>query len=76
MKEVLRQHARYYRPTSFSPYFLLNLRVSKSIGKHVTLSFVANNLTDTEAYRTAAYTGGKIKLTPRTYVGLEAGMTF
>lgn len=76
LKDVLRQTARYYRLTSFAPYFLLNLRVSKSIGKHVTLSFVANNLTDAEAYRTAAYTGGKIKLNPGTYVGLEAGVTF
>lgn len=65
-----------YRTDSFGPYFLLNLRITKKIGSHVSLAFCANNLTVSRPKRYTNSTGQYTILNPGLYYGAEVDITF
>ena len=68
-------------PTSFQrdswgPYFLLNLRLTKEIGRHVTVAFCANNLTQSRPKRYTDSTQQYVVLNPDLYYGAEVTFRF
>lgn len=60
----------------YGPYFSANLSVTKEIGKHVSLSFFANNFTNSQMYVTSKATGVKVIFTPAFYYGLTCRLKF
>lgn len=54
----------------YDPYFSANLSLTKEIGKHVSLSFYANNFTFSRPYRASYATGVSAIFTPAFYYGL------
>ena len=58
---------------NFSPYFMLNAKVTKRF-RWIDLSIIVNNITASGAYRVLY--GSRIAQNPPTYVGLELGITF
>jgi outer membrane receptor protein involved in Fe transport len=54
----------------YSPYFSANFSVTKEIGKHVSISFFANNFTNARHYVTSRATGVSAIFTPNFYYGL------
>ena len=54
----------------YEPYFSANLSVTKEIGKHVSLSFFANNFTNSRKWVTSKATGVSAIFTPPFYYGL------
>lgn len=65
-----------FREDSFGPYFLLNLRVTKKIGKHVSVAFCANNLTRSNPKKLASSTQQYSLLNPELYYGAEVNIQF
>lgn len=65
-----------FQEDSFGPYFLLNLRVTKKIGKHVSVAFCANNLTRSNPKRLARSTQQYSLLNPDLYYGAEVNIQF
>lgn len=61
---------------SFKPYFLLNLRVSKQIGSYVSVSFCANNLTQSNPQRYLRSTRQYSVVNPDLYYGAEVTVLF
>ena len=54
----------------YDPYCSANLSVTKEIGKHVSLSFFANNFTNARAFVRSHATGVSAIFTPNFYYGL------
>ena len=54
----------------YDPYFSANLSLTKEIGKHVSLSFYANNFTFSRPYSVSYATGVSTIFTPAFYYGL------
>ncbi len=54
----------------YDPYVSANLSLTKEIGKHVSLSFFANNFTNARPYRKSWATGVSAIFTPAFYYGL------
>ena len=54
----------------YQPYFNANISVTKEIGRHVSLSFFANNFTNARTYVTSKATGVSAIFTPNFYYGL------
>ena len=54
----------------YDPYLSANLSLTKEIGKHVSLSFFANNFTNARPYRKSHATGVSAIFTPAFYYGL------
>lgn len=65
-----------FQEDSFGAYFLLNLRVTKKIGKHVSVAFCANNLTSSKPKRLARSTLQYSLLNPDLYYGAEVNIQF
>lgn len=65
-----------YLTDSFDPYFLLNLRVTKKIGRHVSVAFCANNLTASNPKRFTRSTQQHTILNPDLYYGAEVNILF
>lgn len=63
--------ATAHQTDSFGPYFLLNLRITKKIGSHVTVAFCANNFTASRPKRYTNSTGQYTILNPELYYGAE-----
>ena len=59
-----------FAPDGYNPYFSANLSVTKEIGKHVSLSFFANNFTNSRRFVTSRATGVSAIFTPNFYYGL------
>lgn len=57
--------------SSYRPYFLLNLRASKDIGRHVSLSFYANNIANMNPIRFNAANDLYIRTNPSAFFGAE-----
>ncbi|MCQ2136679.1 MAG: TonB-dependent receptor, partial [Bacteroidales bacterium] len=53
-----------------------NLSITKEIGKHISLSFFANNFTNSRAYVKSMATGVGAILTPSFYYGLTCRFKF
>jgi outer membrane receptor protein involved in Fe transport len=68
---ILRSGNMYtFAPDGYDPYFSANLSVTKEIGKHVSLSFFANNFTNSRRFVTSYATGVSAIFTPSFYYGL------
>ena len=60
----------------YDPYFSANLSITKEIGDHVSLSFYANNFTNSRRYVTSYATGVGAIFTPDFYYGLTCRLKF
>lgn len=69
-------NAYQYKQDGYDPYFAANLSVTKEIGDHVSLSFYANNFTNSRRAISAYATGVKVILTPQFYYGLTLRVKF
>jgi hypothetical protein len=65
-----------FQEDSFGPYFLLNLRITKEIGRHVSVAFCANNLTQSNPKRYRNSTQQYSILNPELYYGAEINIRF
>lgn len=63
-------------PDSWGPYFLLNLRVTKQIGRYVSVAFCANNITQSNPKRYTGSTQQYIIRNPDLYYGAEVAFQF
>lgn len=54
----------------YNPYFSANFSVTKEIGRHVSISFFANNFTNARQYVTSRATGVSAIFTPNFYYGI------
>ena len=60
----------------YGPYFSANLSITKEIGDHVSLSFFANNFTDSRIAVKSIATGVSAIFTPDFYYGLTCRLKF
>ena len=60
----------------YDPYFSANISITKEIGDHVSLSFFANNFTNSRRYVKSWATGVKNIFTPDFYYGLTCRLKF
>ena len=60
----------------YDPYFSANLSITKEIGDHVSLSFFANNFTNSRRYVKSYATGVSVIFTPAFYYGLTCRLKF
>ena len=60
-----------FLPNSSKPYGMLNIRVNKAFGEHITLAFFANNLADLRPTRYSASTRSYLQLNTQPFFGLE-----
>lgn len=65
-----------FQEDSFGPYFLLNLRLTKKIGRHFSVAFCANNLTRSNPKRYSRSTQQYSLLNPDLYYGAEVNIQF
>lgn len=65
-----------FQEDSYKPYFLLNLRVTKKMGKHVSVAFCANNLTRANPKRYSRSTRQYSLMNPDLYYGAEVNIQF
>lgn len=61
---------------SFGPYFLLNLRVTKQIGRYVSVAFCANNFTQSNPKKYSRSTQQYMIQNPGLYYGAEMTIRF
>ena len=61
---------------SYKPYFLLNLRVTKEIGRHVSVAFCANNLLQSNPKRYRRSIQKYAVVNPDLYYGAEISIRF
>ena len=59
-----------FAPDGYNPWFSANFSVTKEIGSHVSLSFFANNFTNSRRFVTSRATGVSAIFTPNFYYGL------
>ena len=60
----------------YGPYMSANLSITKEIGDHVSLSFFANNFTNSRPYVKSLATGVGAIFTPAFYYGLTCRLKF
>ncbi len=60
----------------YGPYMSANLSITKEIGNHVSLSFFANNFTNSRPYVKSLATGVGAIFTPAFYYGLTCRLKF
>lgn len=60
----------------YSPYFSANISITKEIGDHVSMSFFANNFTNSRKYVVSKATGISAIFTPAFYYGLTCKLKF
>lgn len=65
-----------FNESSIDPYFMLNLRLTKEIGKITTFSFYANNFTNSRPRRKDSSTEMYTKLNTDIYFGAELSFKF
>ena len=65
-----------YNPDGYDPYFSANLSITKEIGDHASISFYANNFTNSRRHVASYATGTKVILTPGFYYGLTLRLKF
>lgn len=69
-------NARTFAADGYDPYFSANLSLTKEIGDHVSLSFFANNFTNSRRYVSSYATGVGAIFTPDFYYGLTCRLKF
>ena len=65
-----------FAPDGYAPYLSANLSITKEIGKHVSLSFFANNFTNSRPTVYSMATGVGAIFTPAFYYGLTCRVKF
>ena len=65
-----------YAPDGYDPYFSANLSITKEIGNHASISFYANNFTNSRRYVASYATGTRVIFTPGFYYGLTLRLKF
>ena len=74
---LLRSSNTYtYNEDGYDPYFSANLSITKEIGDHVSISFYANNFTNSRPFLRSYATGIKSVFTPAFYYGLTVRLKF
>ena len=66
----------YYNKDYITPYFSMNFSITKEIGDHVSMSFFANNFTNSRKYVVSKATGISAIFTPAFYYGLTCKLKF
>lgn len=69
-------NAYTFAQDGYGPYMSANLSVTKEIGDHVSLSFFANNFTNSRPYVKSFATGVGAIFTPAFYYGLTCRLKF
>ena len=69
-------NAYTFSQDGYGAYLSANLSVTKEIGDHVSLSFFANNFTNSRMYVTSKATGVSSIFTPAFYYGLTCRLKF
>lgn len=69
-------NAYTFSQDGYGAYLSANLSVTKEIGDHVSLSFFANNFTNSRMYITSKATGVSAIFTPAFYYGLTCRLKF
>lgn len=69
-------NAYTFAQDGYGPYFSANLSVTKEISDKVSLSFFANNFTNSRMYVTSMATGVSAIFTPSFYYGLSCRLKF
>lgn len=69
-------NAYTFSQDGYGSYLSANLSVTKEIGDHVSLSFFANNFTNSRMYVTSKATGVSAIFTPAFYYGLTCRLKF
>ena len=69
-------NAYTFSQDGYGAYLSANLSVTKEIGDHVSLSFFANNFTNSRMYVTSKATGVSAIFTPAFYYGLTCRLKF
>lgn len=65
-----------FNEDGYDPYFSANLSVTKEIGDHVSISFYANNFTNSRPFLRSYATGVRVVFTPAFYYGLTLRFKF
>ncbi len=74
---ILRSGTAYqYNPDGYDPYFSANLSITKEIGDIASISFYANNFTNSRRYVSSYASGVRVILTPGFYYGLTLRLKF
>ena len=74
---ILRSNNIYtFAQDGYGPYMSANLSITKEIGDHVSLSFFANNFTNSRPYVKSMATGVGAIFTPAFYYGLTCRLKF
>ncbi|MBR2064448.1 MAG: TonB-dependent receptor [Bacteroidales bacterium] len=69
-------NAYTFAQDGYGPYMSANLSITKEIGDHVSLSFFANNFTNSRPYVKSLATGVGAIFTPAFYYGLTCRLKF
>ena len=69
-------NAYTFAQDGYGPYMSANLSITKEIGDHVSLSFFANNFTNSRPYVRSKATGVGAIFTPAFYYGLTCRLKF
>ena len=69
-------NAYTFAQDGYGPYMSANLSITKEIGDHVSLSFFANNFTNSRPYVKSIATGVGAIFTPAFYYGLTCRLKF
>lgn len=67
----LSQSPYTYLPDSYRPYFLINLRITKEIGRHLRLTVYANNIANINPSRFTASGNSYNTMNPPAFYGAE-----
>jgi hypothetical protein len=74
---ILKSYNAYtFAMDGYSPYMSANISITKEIGDHVSLSFFANNFTNSRPYVKSMATGVGAIFTPAFYYGLTCRLKF
>lgn len=74
---ILRSSTAYqYNPDGYDPYFSANLSITKEIGDIASISFYANNFTNSRRYVSSYASGVRVIRTPGFYYGLTLRLKF
>ncbi len=74
---ILKSNNAYaFAPDGYGAYFSANISITKEIGDHVSISFFANNFTNSRHYVKSFATGVGAIFTPDFYYGLTCRLKF
>ena len=70
------KNVKTFMQDGYTPYLSANISITKEIGKHVSLSFYANNFTNSRMASRSWATGMSTIFTPNFYYGLTCRLKF